>query len=366
MHKTPFSPARQCARTCAALALLGMGSALLPAAAQSSAGAAWQQVAVPFYTPVHLSAGLTAQWYGSSANALGKSAQAQVERWQQYCAGSVPATEVQQGWRAATTDWDRLSSVALGPLIERRSMRLIDFQPLRPAAVRKAIAAAPADLSAMERIGAPAKGFPALEWLLWTEPAAPHTPACRYGLLAAREVHAEAQALQQEFAQLARTPWEEDDTGAPAAALMAEFVNQWLGGLERLRWQQMEKPVRSQGKSPEPEFARRASQTSLQTWRAQWAALRTLAVSTGSATPLPGRDLVPIELYLRGRGLNDLAQQWVVTVEAADQAMTQLPSTHADAVLQAVRALSAVRQLMQDKVAPALEINIGFSDADGD
>lgn len=366
MHKNLFFPASQCARACAALALLGMGSALLPAAAQTSAGAAWQQVAVPFYTPVHLSAGLTSQWYGASANALDKSAQAQVERWQQYCAGSVTVTAVQQGWRAAATDWDRLSSVALGPLIERRSMRLIDFQPLRPAAVRKAIAAAPADLSAMERIGAPAKGFPALEWLLWTEPAAPHTPACRYGLLAAREVHVEARALQQEFAQLARTPWEEDETGAPAAALMAEFVNQWLGGLERLRWQQMEKPVRSQGKSPEPEFARRASQTSLQTWRAQWTALRTLAVSTSSAIPVPGRDLVPIELYLRGRGLNDLAQQWLLTVEAADQAMTQLPSTHADAVLQAVRALSAVRQLMQDKVAPALEINIGFSDADGD
>ena len=363
MKKTLSLPARPLAQACAALALLG---ALLPAAAQTSAGTAWQQVAVPFYTPVHLSAGLTSQWYGASADALEKSTQALVTRWQQYCAGSVPAAEVQQGWRAAATDWDRLSAVALGPLIDRRSMRLIDFQPLRPAAVRKAIAAAPADLAAMERIGAPAKGFPALEWLLWTAPAAPATPACRYGLMAAREVHAEAQALQQEFAQLARTPWDEDETGAPAAALMAEFINQWLGGLEHLRWQQMEKPVRSQGKSPAPEFARRASQTSLQTWRAQWAALRTLAVSASQSAPVPGQDLVSIELYLRGRGLNDLAQQWVDTVRAADQAMNQLFSTDGDAVLQAVRSLSSVKQLMQDKVAPALEINIGFSDADGD
>ena len=348
----------------AGTALALAAGALTPAAAQGIP-AAYAEVALPFYTPPHLSAGLVSQWYGANAAAFAGSAQALVDGWQQYCAGQGEIGEVQQRWRAAATDWERLSAVALGPLVERRSMRLLDFQPLRPAAVRKAITTAPRDLRAMERVGAPAKGFPALEWLLWTEPAAPNTPACSYALMAAREVHAEAQALQQAFARLAQTPWDEDESEA-APNLMAEFINQWIGGLERLRWQQMEKPVRSQGKAAAPDYARSASQTSLPSWRAQWSALQALAVHRGAAVPVPGKDIVPIELYLRGRGLNDLAQQWVDAVQAADQAMAQLQSTDKDAVLQAVKALNQVKQQMQDKVAPALQVNIGFSDADGD
>ncbi|WP_159913429.1 imelysin family protein [Pantoea sp. 18069] len=354
----PFA-LRPLAWACTALALMA------GAASAQSIPAAYAEVALPFYNPAHLSAGLASQWYDRNASAFEQSAQAMAGSWQQYCAGQGAIAEVRARWRAAATDWERLSAVALGPLVERRSMRLIDFQPLRPAAVRKAITTAPADLLGMERVGAPAKGFPALEWLLWTEAAAPNTPACRYAVLAAREVHSEAQALQQAFSTLAGTPWDEDESEA-AASLMAEFINQWIGGLERLRWQQMEKPVRSQGKAPAPDFARSASQTSLQSWRAQWSALRTLAVHSAAATPVPGKDIVPIELYLRGRGLNDLAQQWVNAVQAADQAMAQLNSTDGDAVLQAVRALSGVKQQMQDKIAPALQVHIGFSDADGD
>ncbi|MEG1768329.1 MAG: imelysin family protein [Comamonas sp.] len=355
-HHCAFRPF---AWACTALALVaGTASA-------QGIPAAYAEVALPFYNPAHLSAGLATQWYGTNASAFEKSAQAMVGSWQQYCEGKGSATEVRERWRAAATDWERLSAVALGPLIERRSMRLIDFQPLRPAAVRKAITTAPTDLLGMERVGAPAKGFPALEWLLWTEAAAPNTPACRYATLAAREVHAEAQALQKGFAKLAQTPWDEDESMA-APELMAEFINQWIGGLERLRWQQMEKPVRSQGKAAKPDFARSASQTTLQSWRAQWSALQTLAVHTAGAVPVAGKDIVPIELYLRGRGLNDLAQQWVNAVQAANQAMAQLASTDKDAVLQAVKALNQVKQQMQDKVAPALQVNIGFSDADGD
>jgi len=46
--------------------------------------------------------------------------------------------------------------------------------------------------------------------------------------------------------------------------------------------------------------------------------------------------------------------------------MAQLQSTDKEAVLRAVKALNQVKQQMQDKVAPALQVNIGFSDADGD
>jgi hypothetical protein len=42
---------------------------------------------------------------------------------------------------------------------------------------------------------------------------------------------------------------------------MSEFVNQWVGGMERLRWAHMEKPLRAAQGSKAPEYPRNASQS---------------------------------------------------------------------------------------------------------
>ena len=86
------------------------------------------------------------------------------------CDATPPAGQAQSAahlqWQATTHAWERLSSVAVGPLITRRSQRQIDFSPTRPSLIERAIQSGPAGQQAMERIGTPAKGLPALEWLL--------------------------------------------------------------------------------------------------------------------------------------------------------------------------------------------------------
>ena len=82
--------------------------------------------------------------------------------------------------------------MAVGPLLTRRSQRQIDFSPTRPALTERAIESEPAGLQAMERIGTPAKGLPALEWLLWTQPVAPGSAACRYAAEVALDIEREA------------------------------------------------------------------------------------------------------------------------------------------------------------------------------
>ncbi len=138
-------------------------------------------------------------------------------------------------------DWERLSAVAIGPLLERRSLRQIDFTPTRPELIARAVERAPADAADMERIGTPAKGLPALEYLLWTKPVKPGSAECRYAQQVAADIDREAQALEQGFAQAAGREW--DDEAAVAA--MSEALNQWVGGLERLRWAEIERPVRA-------------------------------------------------------------------------------------------------------------------------
>jgi hypothetical protein len=340
--------------------LLGLLASLaLPAQAQSN----WARVAVPSYTAVHLLQGLHAHWMAPQADAFAGAAQALVPALQQYGAAPTDASldAARAQWLLTTRAWERLSALALGPLLERRSMRRIDFTPTRPALIERAVVTAPKGALALERIGTPAKGLPALEWLLWTK--AMTRAACAYAVELGIEIEQEAAALQAQFRALAeRGP--DEWTEALAIAGMGEFVNQWVGGIERLRWAQMEKPLRSGRKA---ELPRATSGSTAASWAAQWLSLRAMALFQGRAAPAPGAGLVTIESYLRGRGANAVADRLVKAVAQVDRDLQGLsPAAPVAHVLQAAKALAALKGLAETTLAPALEVSIGFSDADGD
>lgn len=344
-------------------------AALALAAVALQAGAAPRRadVAVPYYTPQAYVHGLQAGWLQPRLAEFAQASDALVPAVERVCAGggrdALPAAR--RAWAASTQAWERASTVALGPLVERRSARRIDFTPIRPEMIARSIAAAPADLAALERVGSPAKGLPALEHLLWTAPVGAGTPACRYAALLARDVAAEAAALRQAASDTA--PPDED----AAAARFAEAINQWIGGLEALRWRHMERPLRSArtggGGRDAPAFPRAASHETAASWAAQWQALRRLAdAAPGAAPPPPGEGLVSLETYLRGRGLNPLADALAHDVAEADARLRGLAPGQAQRIEAAARALGALKRRMEDEVAPALQVSIGFSDADGD
>jgi predicted lipoprotein len=237
--------------------------------------------------------------------------------------------------------------VAIGPVLERRAQRQIDFMPTRPRMIEKAVKSSPATPADMERIGTPAKGFPALEWLLWVKPARPASPECRYAVQVAAEIGREAEALA---------------TARPAPGdgqeILNDLVNQWIGGLERLRWAHMELPLRQTMTSEHaggtaPDFPRKASAASASSWAHQWQALKALA--TGPAS-------LRSALVARGQAADGLVQ----AVERADLAMAGLSASDEQRILAATQALADLQRQVEARVAPALGVSIGFSDADGD
>ncbi|UUZ76535.1 imelysin family protein [Polaromonas sp. P1(28)-13] len=358
-----------------------VGALVLLATGHTSAQPVPANVAVPFYTPPAFMQGVHRHWYAPRSAEFAAQAGALAPAMAQLCsANAATAADALQRtraqWQASVTAWDRLAAVAIGPLLQRRSQRQIDFAPTRPELIERAIRSAPADALAMEHIGTPAKGFPGLEWLLWTRPLAldlPHSPACRYAQQLALEISEEAKALAQAFGELAARDWQADEEAA--TPVMGEMVNQWVGGLERLRWAQMEKPLHSarqagQGGHNAPVFPRSASGSTAQSWAAHWEGLRSLAVALTQQAPEPGKGLVALETYLRGRGLNPLAGRLAATVQQVQQALPAAtpPATPAGSagLLTATKSLGKLKRLAGAEVAPALEVNIGFSDADGD
>lgn len=376
-----FSPWGGPAMKTSLLAAALLLTAMPPVAAQAQTAAAapaWQRDAVPFYDTVHALQGIYGHWALPRAKDFDQSARALAPAVAALC--QAPASDsktalaaARTAWHATARAWEQLTAVSIGPVIARRSQRAIDFTPTRPALIEKAIVTQPQGAKAFERIGTPAKGLPALEWLLWTRPVQPGSPACSYAHEVAQDVARESTALQAAFTTAAGTDWGAEDEQEQSTQAISEFVNQWVGGIERLRWAQMDKPLRAAGSGSGariPDYPRTASGSTLAAWAATWGGLRSLTTLPASAdTPAAGAALVPLEMYLRGKGLNPLANKLHQATGKVDASMAQVQKAgvqNKSAIQQTAKDLTALKYLAESEVAPALQVSIGFSDADGD
>src|SRR5690606_20381894 len=103
---------------------------------------------------------------------------------------------------------------------------------------------------------------------------------CRYAIGLAQAVHREAVELASAHAADAARGWQ--DEGEAAAQRAAEVVNQWLAGLEGLRWRQLGKPLSimatarsSTATDPNRDiWPRPASASHREAWQARWESLR--------------------------------------------------------------------------------------------
>jgi uncharacterized protein len=267
--------------------------------------------------------------------------------------------EARVAWVNSMLAWERLNAVSLGPLIERRSARMIDFHPTRPAMIEAAAQRTAQESPALDVIGAPAKGFPALEWLFWTDKRNPPVIAksayCAYGRALAGGVAQEAQALHQDFQVLAAKNWEEDQDAARETQV--EFLNQAVAGLEQLRLKKMEKPARAQKAS---EFPRSLSDATVQAWRAQFDSIQDALLGKTES------DSGSLDAFLRGRGLLSISATLQTSVTHARSAFGPTLKPTSAAVNRASKNIGTITRVLQEDVAPAIKITIGFSDSDGD
>lgn len=337
-------------------------AAACTAATRTWAQSDWRRVAVPMYGPQDFVKGFV----------LGH-ALPRARAWQAACValvrsldgGAHSSHEARQAWTATALAWAALSAVATGPLVTRRSARRVDFMPVRTALVLRAIEGAPVGEEAMDRVGSAAKGLGALEWLLWVPTAPRHEAARAYATEVARDIRREADAVAQAFVAMAER--EMDDEAVVAA--FAEILNQWIGGLEQLRLQRLVRPVeeaRTRGaRAPLP--LRPWTGIDVQERTARWQALQAAAIFAGGTAPPRDQGLpVPIETYLRSRGLNPLADRLRALTTSAERALVAAADNKPASMLRAAQRLGQAKHLAEADVAPALEVRVGFSDADGD
>lgn len=341
--------------------LLAAASLLLASAAPVHSTAA-----VPHYSPQAVVHSLQQHWQVPQSARFADSARQLPPAIQAVCQQPGHAAALQtarQHWASTMQAWGVYSGVPLGPLIERRALRQIDFTPARPALIQRHMAKPPADMTS---VGGPAKGLPALEWLLWQGAISSQPAACAWALQVAQDLTQQAAQLAQDSLTAAHTM---PATPEAAAASLAEWLNQWAGSIERLRWASIDKPRRQTHPGTPPAWPRATSGHTAAAWAAHWQALHSLAVSP--ANPPAGGQAsaqapISIQTYLHSRGHMALARRWAQRIASADAAMRALNPRHPATLDKAVRELTQTQHLLTAEIAPALEVRMDFSDADGD
>lgn len=252
--------------------------------------------------------------------------------------------------------WETATAISYGPITSWRSIYKLDFWPVRMSLLTPLLAKPPATVTEMEAVGGPAKGYPALEWILWTPADNPavlrEANHCRYALVVAMEIAAEAQGLEKEFASRAT----QEIPLARADEYFSELLGVVLGALQKLGVKKIEKPSYV---AANKNYPRTLSGQTAAEWSAQWAGLRSFLVGDGT------KGSVDVEAFLRAHGQAATADKLRAAVNRVSASLASGRATTAVG-RKAGKELGALRDLYTDNVADALGITIEFDENDGD
>lgn len=291
----------------------------------------------------------------------------------QYCktGGKAQPANMQQlqgQYAKAYLAWLELSAVVMGPMLDNNTVRQIDFRPLRLNLLERAIKKQPQGAQAMALIGSPAKGFPALEYLLTQNDFKSGTPQCNYAHEVVLDIARTVAGLRW---QTSATQANQDDAQALGAGMQLYF-NQLVGATHNLAWERMEKPLlknkdeASANMAPAGHWPFSEFQLTEKAWAAQWQGIEHLLMVTGQTVPQANTQVIPLEAYLRGLGKIELADTLVTYSSAVAVAMRSNDITKPASVEQSVKALKVLKGFLENEVAKGLKVSIQFSSSDGD
>lgn len=290
----------------------------------------------------------------------------------------------QDAWWQARTPWKRADLFGFGPyaLQPERYGPKIDFWPGRPDTVLEVLESdTPLDADGLELVGAPAKGFTALEYLLF-EPDIDLIEA----FAATPRRAAYAAALSADLAARTRelaAAWDPAsgnylgellDGGRGSAsfstldAALGEVVNRAGYALENDRLEKLGRPLGDKADgTAQPELCESPWSGRSQTDLGDNLAGIALVYRGDAASGVLGLDQY---LRYRGRELTTTFEARFVACEAA-LAGVSLPFTQAvvdepEALRTLMSELAALQRFFQVDVISALSLSVGFNDNDGD
>jgi len=292
---------------------------------------------------------------------------------------------VKRTWSAALSAWQSSEVALFGPgLVQQRDLHIY-FRPVKKRVVKKLLAQAPAiETSHIEFAGVGAQGFAALEYLLFDRQvdekqhlekfAAPDSKYCQHlvatSKLLQRDLAQINQDWQQHFATAIKTAGTKNNTQFPEQQQVLELM---LGKLDQLAEsipnklrQALAKNAQLAGKDPQ---RAKLNPYKLEAWRSGHTLANIRANLKGIQQLLEQGGLLA---WLEQHKHPALAQQ----LKAQLKTLNELSFTSQDLFEQLrQQQVSSADQLYSEslklsqsikQMAPALGVQLGFNDSDGD
>lgn len=302
-------------------------------------------------------------------------------------ADALCASPSDDGLRAARDAWaaarEPLQSAWLfhfGPAMDLAIQDYLDYWPARPDTIEASLAsAATIDAAWIDTLGAPSRGFPAIEYLLF-DPARDDAALVAYlgdageGARRCTYLAALAADVESQSARL-RDAWEPDRggyassfaDGGELAMQVSVFYNAVFGATEAIKVRKIGTPQGREAMGvPQPDLAEsRFSDRSVEDMLDAMRAVR--SVFTGTRGARDGLGLEDAIAELRPDAVPDV----LARIDAAIAALETLPrpfDAHlADAIVEPVyQTVVAVVRVMSTDVAALLGVTVTFTDTDGD
>ncbi|MCR2745505.1 imelysin family protein [Limnobacter parvus] len=309
----------------------------------------------PYYEPQEVLNSVVKQHYEKETSALLEQLQLLESSTSKFCGGDLALDTLKELYARTYLAWLELSAVVVGPMLDNNTVRQIDFRPVRANLLERAINQQPKGVQGMALVGSPAKGFPALEYLLLQPNFKPATAPCAYAMELVQDIARTTGALK----------WQ------PADKLtMSLYFNQQVGALHNLSWERMEKPMLknkdAEARGEPASWPLSGLGLAQQSWLAHWHGIEPLLVLKSEVVPQANLNVVPLEAYLRGLGKIDLADELVKHSTAVNTALLLSRPASANSTERAVKAVKVLKGFMTQELAKELSVSIQFSSSDGD
>ena len=175
-------------------------------------------------------------------------------RSEAYCRRQAKLNTVQGAWHLAASHWQKLEMIPIGPISEQRLQRHINAWPHRVRLLEPLLnSEPPIQTDQIRRLGAAAKGLPAVEYLLFEKPEllSSHPGRCSALQALTAQISEEAQRLAKEWhdpkggysQQLAQAGQLQDRVFASADQTISDIVNLLISGLETVKTRKLGKAL---------------------------------------------------------------------------------------------------------------------------
>ena len=286
-----------------------------------------------------------------------------------------------QAWRGAREPWLRTEAAWFGPVMDRRSVGLVDWPEVDPERIEAMLVNAPATTEddVRNRLASTQRGFGAIEYLLFAPDALARlsdssTPRCAYltalGVAVASEIGAVAASWTQGLD--GDPPYADFFNGRASSSLLtgqavAELVRTQVFLVRTLVGLRLAPALglREAGQDLTT-IPGGAAQNALEDLRNEVMGMRAVYEGAGGDDALGVSDLVSelstdTDERMRGHFADALA-----AIDAGDVPLRQAASEKSEAALAVYDRLRELQQTLNTEVVSLLGVSVGFSDTDGD